>query len=328
MMRLPPFRYSAPGTAREAARILAGEGPDAMPVAGGTDLYPNMKRRHQTPRTVVSLHRVAGLRGIDGAPETGIRIGAATSLAEIVRDETIRAAHPAVWKAVRSISTPALRNMGTIGGNLCLDTRCNYYDQSEEWRRSIHYCLKCNGDTCWVAPSSARCLAVQSSDSAPVMVALGAKIRLLGPDGERTIDAAELYGEDGIAYLAKRRDELLLDVTLPATNGWSATYWKLRRRGAFDFPVLGVAAWVARDGAGVVTDARLVLGAVESFPIRVTAAEAKLVGTKLDDTAITAAAKLASKVARPFDNTDYEVRWRKAMAEKYVRGALTELRAG
>ena len=193
------------------------------------------------------------------------------------------------------ISTPLLQNMGTVGGNLLLDTRCNYYDQGFEWRKAINFCMKKDGDTCWVAPSSPRCWAVQSSDLAPVMVALDARVVLAGPDGERTIPAAALYHDDGMAFLTKRPEELLVRIEVPALAGARASYRKLRRRGAFDFPVLGVAAWASFDGAGKVAAARIVLGAVGSHPKLVADAAAALVGGTLDDDQLDEAARLAAQ---------------------------------
>lgn len=320
MMRLPPFRYLAPKTPAEACRMLAAEGPDAAVVAGGTDLYPNMKRRHQRPKTLIGLRRVKALRGIAGG-----RIGAATLLADIERDAALRASHPAFWKAVRSISTPALRNMGTVGGNACLDTRCYYYNQTHEWRRGIHFCMKCDGETCWVAPSSDTCLAVSSSDTAPVLCALGAKLRLASAAGERVIEAKDLYRRDGIHYLTKRPDELLTEIELPEPDGWRATYWKLRRRGAIDFPVLGVAVRLGFEGDRV-ADARIWLGAVASSPIEAVESAKALVGQPLSDERIGEAANLAYRPAKPMENTDFYLHWRKEMVRHYVRGALEELR--
>ena len=178
MMRLPKFRYLAPRSLREVTALLAGEGPEAMVVAGGTDLYPNMKRRHQTPKTLVGLRLIDALRGVSGSAVTGLRIGPATTLSDLEELAVIREHYPGLHEAIHSISTPILRNMGTIGGNVCLDTRCNYYDQNYEWRRAIDFCMKCDGDICWVAPGSDVCLAVSSSDTAPVLCALGARLRL------------------------------------------------------------------------------------------------------------------------------------------------------
>src|SRR4029077_13846318 len=202
---------------------------------------------------------------------------------DICNDPIINRDYPVVAYATRTISTPILRNMGTIGGNLLLDTRCNYYDQNYEWRKGINFCLKKDGDVCWVAPGSAKCWAVQSSDLVPVMVAIGAKFRLVSTLGERMIDAGGFYNDDGIDYLKKRPDELLVDIHLPPASGWRASYQKLRRRGAFDFPVLGVAAWVETDHSGgrpalPVSDARIVLGGIAPSPIQVNDAANALVG--------------------------------------------------
>src|SRR5262250_1437406 len=243
MLRLPKFRYLQPRSVTEAIRMMADSGPDAMFVAGGTDLYPNMKRRQQTPKAVIGLAQIKDLCTMKGQPKEGMVLGASLTLAAVTADGRVQHAYPAVAKAAELISTPLLRNMGSIGGNLLLDTRCNYYDQNYEWRKAIHFCMKKDGEICWVAPSSPRCWAVQSSDCAPVIVAIGAKVKLVSSAGERMIGAADLYLDDGIQHLNKKPDELLTEIHLPPVDnknktGWRATYWKLRRRGAFDFPVL------------------------------------------------------------------------------------------
>jgi 4-hydroxybenzoyl-CoA reductase subunit beta len=325
MMRLPKFDYRVPREIAEAVKIMAGSGPEGQFVAGGTDLYPNMKRRQQTPRTVISVMRVPELNQITGDGKSGIRIGASVTLTDIVEHPVINRDYPVIAYAARTISTPILRNMGTIGGNLLLDTRCNYYDQNYEWRKGINFCLKKDGDVCWVAPGSSKCWAVQSSDLVPVMVAIGAKFRLASTLGERMIDAAGFYNDDGIAYLKKRPDELLVDIHLPPLNGWRASYQKLRRRGAFDFPVLGVAAWVQVDHAGSVKDARLVLGGIAPSPVEVKEAGEALVGQPLDNDHIQAAAEAAYVKARPLDNTDFVMNWRKQMTRQYTLRALQEL---
>ena len=304
---------------------MAGSGPEGQFVAGGTDLYPNMKRRQQTPRTVISVMRVPELNQITGDGKSGIRIGASVTLTDIVEHPLINRDYPVIAHAARTISTPILRNMGTIGGNLLLDTRCNYYDQNYEWRKGINFCLKKDGDVCWVAPGSSKCWAVQSSDLVPVMVAIGAKFRLASTLGERMIDAAGFYNDDGIDYLKKRPDELLVDIHLPPLNGWRASYQKLRRRGAFDFPVLGVAAWIVgakrirRGARGPVKNAaRIVLGGIAPSPIDVKEAGEALIGQPLDDDHIQAAAEAAYVKARPLDNTDFVMNWRKQMTRQYT----------
>jgi 4-hydroxybenzoyl-CoA reductase subunit beta len=326
MMRLPKFDYRVPREIAEAVKIMAGSGPEGQFVAGGTDLYPNMKRRQQTPRTVISVMRVPELNQITGDGRRGLVIGASVNLTDICENPVINRDYPVIAHAARTISTPILRNMGTIGGNLLLDTRCNYYDQNYEWRKGINFCLKKDGDVCWVAPGSSKCWAVQSSDLVPVMVAIGAKFRLASTLGERMIDAAGFYNDDGIDYLKKRPDELLVDIHLPPLNGWRASYQKLRRRGAFDFPVLGVAAWIQVDQSGSVKDAKLVLGGIAPSPVEVKEAGDALIGNAFDDDHIQAAAEAAYVKARPLDNTDFVMNWRKQMTRQYTLRALEELR--
>src|SRR2546428_9820417 len=193
------------------------------------------------------------------------KVGRLDSSVRVPPVPTFQHSYPAVAHAAALVSTPLLRNMGTLGGNLCLDTRCNYYDQTYEWRKAIDFCMKKDGHICWVAPSSPRCWAVSSSDVAPVAVAIGAEFRLVGPQGERVVPAGRFYHNDGINYLTKQPDEILVEVRLPAPDGWDAVYHKLRRRGSFDFPVLGVAAWVRREGRKGPA-ARLVLAAAPSRP--------------------------------------------------------------
>src|SRR5256885_8095533 len=190
-----------------------------------------------------------------------------------------------------------LRNMGIFGGNLCLDTRCNYYDQNYEWRKAIDFCMKKDGDTCWVATSSPKCLAVSSTDTAPALIALGATVTLVGANAARRISLTEMYRNDGIDYLTRKPAEILAQVHLPPLDGWRSTYWKLRRRGAFDFPVLSVAAALKVGANGAVEAARIVLGAVASRPIEVPEAGASLVGHPLTDEAIAAASGLAARPA-------------------------------
>ncbi|MDA8107857.1 MAG: FAD binding domain-containing protein, partial [Betaproteobacteria bacterium] len=215
---------------------------------------------------------------------------------------------------------------GTLGGNLCLDTRCTYYDQSHEWRKAIDYCLKKEGKTCWVATASKRCVAASSTDSAPMLIALGAKAKLVSSAGERELAVADLYKNDGIDYLARRPDEILTEVMLPPAAGWRSAYWKLRRRGAFDFPVLGVAAAVRMAADGAVEDARIALGAVASRPFLVDKAGAALAGKKLTDEAIAEVAATVASRAKPMDNTDLDLYWRKEVVGDFVGYALREIR--
>ena len=324
MMRLPYFAFHGPRSVGEAADLLAAHGSDAMLVAGGTDLLPNMKRRQQVPRTLISLRNVAALR--QRSREDAATLGAGLTLTEIVRDQRLRADYTALWQAASQIATPQLRNMGTLGGNLCLDTRCNYYDQNYEWRKAIDFCMKKDGETCWVATSSPKCLAVSSTDTAPALLALGAQISLTSATGTRLISLDDLYRNDGIHYLTRQPTEILTSVQLPSATGWRSTYWKLRRRGAFDFPVLSVAAAAKFGGDGAVTEARIVLGAVASRPVAAPAAAASLAGEPLTDASIGRAAELAAQPSRPMDNTDFHLTWRKRVTRNFVEYALRELR--
>src|SRR5688500_11806672 len=217
MMRLPRFRYRAPRTVDDAVAWLAESPSDTMLLAGGTDVLPNMKRRQQTPATLIGLRGVRELAGITNGD--GLTIGSGVTLTNLLAHQQVRESYAGLWEAAAQIATPHLRNMGTIGGNLCLDTRCTYYDQTYEWRKAIDFCMKKDGQTCWVATSSPKCLAVSSTDTAPILQALGASITLASSAGQRVLPVAELFANDGIHYLTRRPDELLSSIALPASDG-------------------------------------------------------------------------------------------------------------
>ena len=331
MLRLPPFEYLAPRSLAEAVSMMADRGPDAMYVAGGTDLYPNMKRRQFEPKALIGLRGIEELHGVrtraSGTREgngNGLTIGAGMTLEQVASHPEIADKYPALARAAGLVSSPPLRSMGTIGGNLCVDTRCTYYNQTYHWRKSLGFCLKKDGDTCWVALSSPRCMAVSSSDCAPVAIALGAQVRLVGPAGERMIPAEALYDDDGLHYTTKAPDEILASIHLPSLDSWRATYLKLRRRGSIDFPILGVAVALKLEADGSCVDARIVLGAVASRPVVVNEAAKMLIGNKVTRELIEAVAEAASKPAKPLDNTDMALGYRKKMAKVYVARALSE----
>src|SRR4051812_34667345 len=314
MLRLPWFDYRAPHSIAEAAAILAGEGPEAMLVAGGTDLLPNMKRRQYAPKVLVSLRGIPEMKALNGV------FGAGLTLTEIVRSAKTPAG---LRQAAAQVATPQLQNMGTLGGNLCLDTRCNYYNQSYEWRKAIDFCMKKDGSVCWVATASKRCVAASSTDCAPALLALGGSVTLVSAASQRTVALQDLYNNDGIDYLTRRPDEILTEVRFEP--GLRSAYWKLRRRGAFDFPVLGVAAAAVLKG-DVVEKARVALGAVASRPFLVEKVGAFLQGRKLDDETIAEAARMAASRAKPLDNADLDLYWRKEVTAEFVGYALREIR--
>ena len=313
-MRLPWFEHRAPRSVQEAARILAGEGADAMLIAGGTDLLPNMKRRQMAPKILVSLKNIEEIR------RNGVSLGAGTTLTEIVRKPELPLG---LRQAAHQVATVHLRNMGTIGGNLCLDTRCNYYNQNYEWRKAIDFCLKKDGEICWVATASKRCVAASSTDCAPALMALGTSVKLVSSSGEREVALEDLYNNDGIEYLKRRPDEILTEVSIP--SGWKSTYWKLRRRGAFDFPVLGVGAAIKMERE-LIEEARIALGAVASRPFLVEKAGQFLKGKKLTDEVIEEASRLVASRAKPMDNADLDLYWRKDVSAAFATYALRELR--
>jgi 4-hydroxybenzoyl-CoA reductase subunit beta len=324
MMRLPPFTYLAPVSVGDAVKLMADHGPEAMLVAGGTDLYPNMKRRQFEPRVLVGLRGVKDLADVRRPSGGGLAIGAGTTLTAVSRHPEVRSRYGALATAAGAVSTPQLRNMGTLGGNVCVDTRCNYYNQSYQWRKAVNFCMKKDGEICLVAPGSPRCWAVSSSDTAPVLWSLGASVRIAGPAGERTIPISALYQDDGIQYLTKQPGEIVTEIVLPAADGVRSAYLKLRRRGSFDFPVLGVAAALRMDGERV-REARIVLGAVASLPREAREAASRLVGERLTAETIDRAADAAYRPARPLDNTDLTHPYRKKMTRVYVARALRRL---
>jgi 4-hydroxybenzoyl-CoA reductase subunit beta len=323
MLRLPRLRYLRPGSVDEASEMAASH-PGSMFIAGGTDLVPNLKRRQFDVSTLISLNALPAAAAVDGDAEHGLDIRAGATLDELAHHPALDGAYRALAQACGLVSTPQIRYMGTLGGNLLVDPRCNYYNQTYAWRKAVGFCMKRDGDICLVARSSPRCWAVSSSDSAPVALALKAELTLHGVQGGRRIPADDLYKDDGIDYTTKRPDEVITAIHLPAAKGkMTSSYWKLRRRPAFDFPILGVAIALAWDD-GVIREARGALGAVGSHPIDITSYLTPLTGTRPDDERIAAVAEVADKPSRPLDNTDLSHYWRKRMTKVYIERALRD----
>jgi 4-hydroxybenzoyl-CoA reductase subunit beta len=298
--------------------MAAELGPRAMFVAGGTDLFPKLKRRQFEIDTLIGLDFME--RGIrNGSTECVIDAG--VTLAQVAHDAHLKRGFAGYAEAAGLVSSPPLRNAGTIGGNLCVDTRCNYYDMTYEWRKAAGFCLKKDGDICLVAPSSPRCWAVSSSDTAPMAIALNGMVTLVGPEDARELPVVALYRDDGIDYMAKQPSEVVTGLRLEAAPGTRSAYVKLRRRGSIDFPIAGAAVALALDG-DTVTGCRIVLSAVASHPLEAEAAQAFLNGKRLDGDAIREAAELAAKPAKPLDNADLSHFWRKRMVRVVVEQAL------
>tara|TARA_Y100000590_G_scaffold69602_1_gene75970 strand:+ start:131 stop:1144 length:1014 start_codon:yes stop_codon:yes gene_type:complete len=322
VLRLPPLKFQAPKKLVDVVSVLQQD--NVRLVAGGTDLWPNMKRRHQYAETIVSLMSVSELGQIVDNGE--LKIGATVTLSDIIHDENVQSRYPSFVRALASISSPPLRNMGTLGGNLCVDTRCTYYNQTEEWRRSIDYCMKESGKICWVATKSPRCWAHSATDAAPILCSLGARVRLISSQGERIIPLVDFYFDDGIDYLKKGHDEILTEIIIPKESDAThciSSFWKLRRRGSIDFSVLSVAATLWLDNSGLISRAAIFLGAVGSSPVSVSGVEL-LIGKQPTENLFAEVARSAQRDATPMDNTDFLPSWRGKMAEQYTYAALCE----
>ena len=325
MLRLPAFRYISPRTLAEATARLAEGGPDTAAIAGGTDLLPHMKRRQRCPTVLVGLRHLRELQGIGGTPDQGLTIGAGCTLAAVTQHPGIREAYPALAWAAGMVATATVRQMGTIGGNLCIETRCTCFDLPLHTRDALGHCFKDGGALCLVAPRSPRCWAIASSDAAPLLIAIGAQVRLVSAAGERAISLRDLYRDDGLRPLALQPGEVLTEILLPPADGRRAAYRKVRRRGTIDFPVLGVAVAARFAPDGTVKDASVVLGAVASAPLVVSEAARLLEGSRLDPETVRAAAVAATRSARPLENTDLAAAWRKHLVRVTVERALREM---
>ena len=321
MLRMPEFEYHHPETAQEAV-ALWNTLPDAMYVAGGTDLLPNMKHKLFTPKHVIGLSGLPKpeIREMDAAFE----LDSGVTLHSIATHSGVAKSLPALSQAAGLVAGPQIRRMGTIGGNVLLDTRCLYYNQSEFWREALGYCLKKEGTWCHVIGGPKTCVAAQSSDTVPVLLAMDASIELLGPSGARDLKIRDLYHFNGMDHLKIEKGELLTKVKVPVFEGdWRGCYKKLRTRDSIDFPQLGVAVW-GRWKSSVLEELSIVVGAANPKPKPVKGLEA-FCGSALDDQAIDSIAAMVQKQTRPQAAVHGDVNWRRAMANVFVARALREL---
>jgi 4-hydroxybenzoyl-CoA reductase subunit beta len=333
-MTMPAFQLVRPRTVEEAVRRLADHGSAAMVIAGGTDVVPNLQMRLFAPKALVDIKGIRELRAIAWSPAEGLRIGALATLTEVCESPVVREKFPVLASAVHTIAGPLQRNMGTIGGNLCLETRCLWYNQSYFWRKSLGGCLKLpmpNKDAqfpetrCHVAPGGERCWAVWSGDSAPALLALDAEIEIANARGARRIPLAQFYKNDGMDRIALGRDELLTAVHVPARMaGRKGTYQKLRIRNSIDYPLAGVAAVFDLAPDGTMRDARMALSAVNPAPLLVREAGAILTGTKYSPERMEAAAHAAIRTAKPLTTSASTPVYRREMVRVFTRRALEE----
>jgi len=321
MLRLTPFTYLRASTLEEALDYQARHNGDVTLMGGGTDLLPNIKHRLAQPRFVIGLGSIGEMRFLQLDEEGWLRIGGATRLAEVEHSDIVLNRYPALAAAASLISTPQVRRMGTIAGNVCLDVRCNYYNQSHHWRRAVGYCMKKDSEICRVAPGSDRCWAISSADAVPVLIALDAQIRIVGPSGQRWEGLGGFYRDDGLVPTTIKPGEIVAEVKIPPRT-LDLVYDKLRIRKSFDFPLVGAATGIALNHDGTVRRARIIVTAVGSHPLEVTEAEARLVGNILDLDVIRAAGESVFRAVHPLDNTEGAVPHRKRMARVFVERAL------
>ncbi len=325
MLRLPPFAYHRPATVEEAVALKAELGSEAMFVAGGTDLLPNMKHRLFEPAHLISLRGVEELRGIreeDGA----LRIGAGETLTAVAESRAVQMLYPALAEAAAHVAGPQLRNMGTLGGNLCLDTRCTYYNQTEFWRKALGYCLKKDGTVCHVTKVGRKCVAAHSADTPPVLMTLDATLTLAGPGGRREVAVKDFFVADGIRNTVREPDEVLTEIRIPLSSARRRQgYAKLRQRRSIDFPLLTVAVAADVDDDGLVRSIQGAVTALGSRPRILTGWDAIASGRRLDDEVVEALAERAHAQCHPLENIIVDPDWRRAMVPVYVRRALSML---
>jgi 4-hydroxybenzoyl-CoA reductase subunit beta len=337
-MSLPEFKLLRPRTVAEAVEML---GKHASPLtlaepntklarggvqicAGGTDLLPSMRQKLFEPEHVLDLRGVSELRGIRVQEDGSVTIGALTTLSAIEDSTLIAERYPVLREAARTVASPLLRNMGTIGGNICLDTRCLWYNQSAAWRTSCGFCIKKDGDLCHVAPGGKACWAAFSGDTPPALLCLEAEVEVVGQPGVRRVPISELYTSVGDARLKIAKNEILTQVILPAKSaGWRGAYLKLRMRGSIDYPLAGVA--VAVKANGKIEAARVALTAVNPAPVLVKRVEEALVGkavSEVTDNVIAEIGELAARTAKPLTTSALTPEYRREIVRVYARRAL------
>ncbi len=332
MLRLPRFELRQPASVAEAAGLLADLGSNAVVLAGGTDLLPNMKHELLTPAVVVSLGRIEALRGIREDADGFLVIGSMTTIADVAQSRVVAERAPCLSQAAGLIAGPQLRRAGTIGGNVLLDTRCQYYNQSHFWRTALGFCLKKDGTACHVVVGGGRCVAASAADTAPALMTLGATLELERTGAQRAVAIEDFWVSDGLANRRMLPGEILVSIRIPPTpSGHHGAYGKLRERGSIDFPLLGVAVRLDLDASGLLERAELVLTALAARPRRLSEVASLLgirPGTAEFDRAVEEVAEMASRRCRTLSNLSGDTAWRQAMIPVYVRRTLHAAIAG
>ncbi len=324
-MSLPPFALLRPRGLDEALAHLAQHGPEAMIVAGGTDVVPNLRAGLFAPRALVDIKGINDLKGISCDAEDGLRIGALTTLTEIAESSVVRRHYPVLAEAAATVASPVLRNMGTLGGNLCLETRCLWYNQSYTWRSSCGFCLKKDGTVCHVAPGGQRCWAVWSSDTAPALLTLEAELGIAGPRGKRWLPLDQFYKNDGMDRVRLAKDEIVTGVRVPArTAGLRGSYSKLRIRGSIDYPLAGLAVAMKLED-GVCRSVRVGLTGVNPAPMLARDVSGLLEGQRYSPDRIEEASHAVIRTGKPLKTSVSTPEYRRDVLRVFARRALTRL---
>jgi 4-hydroxybenzoyl-CoA reductase subunit beta len=325
-LSLPQFKLLRPRTVEEAVSPLGDYAGNILVLAGGTDLIPSMRQKLFEPEYVLDLRGVAAMRGIRPQPDGSVEIGALTTLRAIERSDCLRQHYPVLTEAAATVASPVLRNMGTIGGNICLDTRCLWYNQSLTWRKGCGFCIKKDGDLCHVAPGGTKCWAVFSGDTPPALLCLNAELEIASARGTRRVALQDFYTGLGENYRKLQPNELVTRVFLPASAAdYRGVYRKLRVRGSIDYPLAGVAVVMKRSSngkSGHVADARIGITAVNPAPLLVKGASELLAGKAVDDALAEAAGNLAAKICKPLTTSALTPEYRREMIRVFTKRAV------
>jgi 4-hydroxybenzoyl-CoA reductase subunit beta len=321
-LSLSQFKLLRPRTLDEATAYLAKHADNIRVLAGGTDLIPSMRQRLFEPQFMLDIRHLKELNGIRARQGSGVEIGALTSLTTIEHSDLLRRRYPVLTEAAATVASPLLRNMGTIGGNICLDTRCLWYNQSLTWRKGCGFCIKKDGDLCHVAPGGTKCWAAFSGDTPPALLCLQAEVEIAGPDGPRRIPLPDFYTGLGDTYRNLQANELLTRVFLPEYSAdYTGVYRKLRVRGSIDYPLAGVAVVMKRSN-GHVADARVAITAVNPAPVLIKGASEALNGKMIDDDLAQRIGDLAAKTAKPLTTSALTPEYRREMIRVFTKRAV------
>jgi 4-hydroxybenzoyl-CoA reductase subunit beta len=325
MITMPSFKVLRPQTLPQAVDLLA-QHDELRVLAGGTDIVINLRNKLFSPEYVLDIKGITDLYGVNYDTKSGMRIGALTTLAEISQDATIREHYPVLAAAAGVVAGPNIRNMGTIGGNICLDTRCQWYNQSYFWRKACNFCLKKDGEICHVAPGGSYCWAAYSGDTAPALLALDASIKIIGPNGERTVALKDFFVMDGIKKFNLGQNEIVTEVLIPAGKAdYRGIYKKLRIRDSVDYPLAGAAIVARRDADGRCIEAQVALTAVNPAPVLVPGVNELLAGKEPSEELLEQAAELARRTAKPMKTSLSTMPYRRHMIGVFVHQGLAEV---